>query len=125
MRPGTTEPVRHSLDAARLPVRFAEACDEEGRALAARLLPFFKRRAGGEPAIAYGLDGEVLETETHPMPLVAAAATAHASGDERLRDAQLARAEKLERRSPTYYGSAWVALGRIMLTTDLLGRCPG
>lgn len=125
MRPGTTEPVRHSLDAARLPVRFAEACDEEGRALAARLLPFFKRRAGGEPAIAYGLDGEVLETETHPMPLVAAAATAHASGEERLRDALLARAEKLERRSPTYYGSAWVALGRIMLTTDLLGRCPG
>lgn len=125
MRPGTVEPVRHSLDAARLPVRFAEACDEEGRALAARLFPFFKREARGEPAIAYGLDGEALETDTHPMPLVAAAATAHASGDERLRDDFLARAEKLERQSPTYYGSAWVALGRIMLTSDLLGRCPG
>ena len=26
--------------------------------------------------------------------------------------------------SPTYYGAAWVALGRIMLTTSLLGECP-
>ena len=29
-------------------------------------------------------------------------------------------AEALDRRFPTYYGAAWVALGRIMLTTKLL-----
>jgi hypothetical protein len=25
---------------------------------------------------------------------------------------------------PGYFGSAWVALGRIMLATSLLGECP-
>ena len=25
---------------------------------------------------------------------------------------------------PTYYGGAWVALGRLLLTTDLLQPCP-
>ena len=32
-------------------------------------------------------------------------------------------ASDLDERSPTYFGSAWVALGRIMLDTDLLGPC--
>lgn len=123
MRKGTLEPIRHGLDAARMPVRFAEACDEARRALAARLLPFYARRADDGLASAYGLDGTVLDPESHAMPLVAAAGAAHGAGDERLRDIFLARAERLERRSPTYYGSAWVALGRIMLTTELLGRC--
>ena len=34
---------------------------------------------------------------------------------------RLDAAAALEQRSPTYYGAAWVALGRIMLTTSLLG----
>lgn len=123
-RKGTLDPMRHGLDAARVPVRFAEACVEDRRALAARLLPFYERRVGDQPAIAYRLDGEVLDPATHAMPLVAAAGAAHAAGEERLRDSYLARAEQLERRSPTYYGSAWVALGRIMLTSEALGRCP-
>jgi hypothetical protein len=33
-------------------------------------------------------------------------------------------AAQLQQRFPTYYGAAWVALGRIMLTTSLLGECP-
>jgi len=37
---------------------------------------------------------------------------------------RLDAAAQLEQRSPTYYGAAWVALGRIMLTTSLLGECP-
>jgi endoglucanase len=37
--------------------------------------------------------------------------------------AALARAAQVDARGPTYYGAAWVALGRVMLTTDLLGRC--
>lgn len=122
-RKGTTDPVRHGLDAARLPIRYGEACDEEKRALAARLLPFYQRRVDDGLARGYGLDGSVIDPVEHAMPLVAAAGAAHAAGDEQLRDAYLERAEKLERRSPTYYGSAWVALGRIMLTTELLGRC--
>ena len=39
------------------------------------------------------------------------------------RDALLARAESVDARFPTYYGAAWVALGRLELTTKLLGGC--
>ena len=55
------------------------------------------------------------------MVLVAAAGRgrmprARPRDEDRLLDA----AEALDKRSPTYYGAAWVALGRIMLTTNAL-----
>ena len=34
--------------------------------------------------------------------------------------ALLGAAEALDKRQPTYYGAAWVALGRIMLTSNAL-----
>ena len=55
--------------------------------------------------------------------LVAAAGAADAAGRPADRDRLLAAAEALDQRSPTYYGAAWVALGRIMLTTKLLDAC--
>jgi len=36
---------------------------------------------------------------------------------------RLDAAAQLEQRMPSYYGAAWVALGRIMLTTSMLGDC--
>jgi hypothetical protein len=54
---------------------------------------------------------------------VAAAGAAHAAGLTAARDGLLDAAEALDQRSPTYYGAAWVALGRMMLTTKLLGPC--
>ena len=55
------------------------------------------------------------------MALVAAAAAADAAGRRaRRRQRLLDAAEALDRGSPTYYGAAWVALGRIMLDTDAL-----
>ncbi|MDW5596131.1 hypothetical protein VSS74_17420, partial [Conexibacter stalactiti] len=59
----------------------------------------------------------------HPAALVGAAAAARAAGDAGASDRLLARADALEARAPSYYGAAWAALGRIMLTTDLLGGC--
>jgi endoglucanase len=35
----------------------------------------------------------------------------------------LDRAQALNAGQPTYYGSAWVALGRVLLQTGLLGGC--
>ena len=58
----------------------------------------------------------------HPVVLVAAAGAADAAGQPAARDGLLDEAEALDRRSPTYYGAAWVALGRLMLTTKLLDR---
>jgi len=54
------------------------------------------------------------------VALVAAAAGASAAGHADVWDQRLAEAEELQWSQPTYYGSAWVALGRALLTTDLL-----
>jgi endoglucanase len=55
--------------------------------------------------------------------MVAAAAAADATGDRTRRDALLDAAERREMARPSYYGSAWVALGRVLLTTELAGSC--
>lgn len=114
---------RHGFDAARVSIRMAEACDPSGPSLAARSWPFLARGAAAPLPAEYALDGRPLGGE-HPVAIVSAAAAAHAAGDRAAARDLLARAEDSERRSSSYYGAAWVALGRIMLTTDLMGECP-
>ena len=36
----------------------------------------------------------------------------------------LDQADEANSAHPTYYGAAWVALGRVMLTSNALGACP-
>jgi hypothetical protein len=55
--------------------------------------------------------------------MVALAAVASGSGQDVTVDDFLARADAVDGRHPTYYGSAWIALGRMALTTSLLGDC--
>jgi endoglucanase len=54
---------------------------------------------------------------------VAAAAAADAAGDTGSRDRLLGQAEQQHQRQPTYYGGAWVALGRLLLTGSTLTSC--
>jgi uncharacterized protein HemY len=54
---------------------------------------------------------------------IGAAGAAAAAGDVQARDQLLAHAEDLESQRHTYYGTAWVALARVMLTTALLRAC--
>ena len=111
---------RWSYDAARVPIRLAESCDSADRARAAAMWSSL----ADEPArVQRDLDGRPSGDEVHPVALVAAAAAADAAGHVGVRDALLDEAEELDRLQPTYYGSAWVALGRVMLQTDLLGSC--
>ncbi|MCW2952361.1 MAG: glycoside hydrolase, family 8 [Conexibacter sp.] len=113
-------------DAARLPVRFAEACESSLRGLAARPWPLLHAEAtarGGLVAAVHGLDGAVRSQGSHPVALVGAAAAAQAAGDRGASGRLLARADALERRAPSYYGAAWAALGRTLLTTSLVGGC--
>ena len=109
-----------SWDAARVPIRLAESCDPVDRGLAAGWFPTLRTRP---EAIVRGLDGEVLTNDEHPVALVAAAASAHAAGDTASRDQLLDDAERLEQQRPSYYGAAWVALGRVLLQTDFAGSC--
>jgi hypothetical protein len=62
-------------------------------------------------------------SQQHAASFVAAAAAAKAAGDSQQVAKLLGQAQAQERAHPTYYGSAWVALGRVMLTTSALGSC--
>ncbi len=73
----------------------------------------------------YGLDGTPHGKQSHPASYVAAAAAAKAAGDDEAAEQLLDRAQQADSSQPTYYGSAWVALGRAMLTSSALGSCPG
>ena len=56
--------------------------------------------------------------------LAAVAGAAEAAGDEQRSDERLRAATELNARTATYYASAWAALGRILLDTEMLGVCP-
>ncbi|PRC45152.1 glycoside hydrolase, partial [Mycobacterium sp. ITM-2017-0098] len=60
------------LDAARLPIRFAESCEPSDRALAASLRPLVAA-AGDVPALR-NLDGSAASDWQHPVAIVSAAA---------------------------------------------------
>ncbi len=112
-----------SFDAVRTLVRMAEDPNPAGRRIAARAWPVF---AGQDPTklpVQHKLSGQPIGDLLHPVVLVAAAGAADAAGQPAARDGLLDQAEALDRRSPTYYGAAWVALGRLMLTTKLLDAC--
>jgi len=113
---------RYGLDAARLVVRFAEACAEEDRAVAAAVAGTLDRPEEGQRAV-YDLKGEPLVDWQHPLGFAAAAAAAGAAGDRDAQRARLDAADRAEQSAPVYYGAAWAALGRTALRTDLLGSC--
>jgi hypothetical protein len=105
--PNGSGPPAYGYDAARVPIRVAASCDAADRRLAASMTGL----AGAAPA-------------RNPVFTVARAAQAHAAGDRRAADALLDDATRQDQATPSYYGAAWVALGRLLLDTDLLGSCP-
>jgi endoglucanase len=118
------EPPRYGWDAVRIPVQLAADCDQAGRRIAARLWPFFLSQDVVVAAV-YELDGTVVDRSTHAATIVGAAGAATAAGADESAAVLLERAATWDSRHPTYYGSAWVALGRLWLTTSLLGGCAG
>jgi endo-1,4-beta-D-glucanase Y len=118
---GQSHFVQYGLDAQRLVVWLATSCNPSARQLAARLDPLLSAR---EDALALSPLGQVIDQQTNATPVVAAAAAAQAAGRIDRRESLLARAAAENSQTPTYYGSAWVALGRTLLTTHLLGGCP-
>jgi endoglucanase len=123
-KPGSAHtPPQFGFDAVRTLVRMAEDPNAIGRDIAARAWPVF---AGQDPSripVEHDPSGRPTGTTLHPVVLVSAAGAADAAEHPGARDGLLDAAEALDRRSPSYYGGAWVALGRIMLTTHLLTSC--
>ena len=116
---GLARPVS-SFDAIRVAVRYAESCDPADRRLAAALWPMYRRNPGRD---SYALDGAPASPYMHAASFVGAAAAARAAGDRAAATRLLNRAQAESAAHPSYYGSAWVALGRVMLTTSALGSC--
>lgn len=105
--PGGGAGIEYGLDAARVPLWFATACDGAAR----RLAGAWWRSLRGDP-------GE------SPVTLLAGAAAATASGDRGAARSLRIRAERLAAEAPTYYGDAWAALGPALLDGRLV-PCAG
>jgi hypothetical protein len=83
--------------------------------------PLYRRHPG---MATYALNGSPIGNLTHAASYVAAAAAAKAAGDDGATEQLLDQAQQVNSSHPTYYGAAWVALGRVMLTSSALGSCP-
>ncbi|MBA8793714.1 endoglucanase [Friedmanniella endophytica] len=114
--------VRYSYDAARLPIRYAEACEPADRRLAAALTDRLASPPTGTAAL--DRDGRPVTANRSPVAAVGRAAAEAAAGDRQAARDALDVADQVQATTPTYYGAAWVALGRLMLQTDDLGGCP-
>lgn len=114
--------VRYSYDATRTPVRLAESCASADRALAAQLVDVLDR--SGADTAALDLGGAALTGDESAVAAVGQAAAVAAEGDLDRARAELVDADHLQQQTPTYYGAAWNALGRLLLTDDALGGCP-
>jgi endoglucanase len=116
-------PAQYSLDAARVPIRFAEGCSAAERRISASIWPFFAGQSTDRIGAAYTLAGAITNRDQTAVTLVGAAAAAQAAGQSGARDQLLAAAQAIDQRFPTYYGAAWIALARIELSSSALGAC--
>ncbi len=126
---GSGEGDRYGFDAVRLPIHWAASCDPaDGHAVAALWHTLGPRARRGRGTVDLGIRGGAGSTKgavSSPVGLVAAAAAGWAAGHHTMALALLATAEAQNRAHPTYYSSAWVALGRVFLQTRRLGTCGG
>jgi endoglucanase len=119
---------RYGFDAVRIPIRWAASCTTSERKAAAVLWPALGPAAlHGRATVDLGLrrgEIQVRGAVKSPVGLVAAAASGWAAGHRAEALGLLSRAEVLDHAHPSYYSSAWVALGRVLLETGRLGTCP-
>lgn len=122
--PSTAQGPVYGLDAQRVPVIYAASCQPGGRMVAAKEWPILRRTAIGGGAISYSLGGRRISRKVSPLGFVAAAAAADAAGNRSEAAALLDRASVQSSSFHTYYGDAWLALGRVLLDTAWLSPCP-
>ena len=121
--PDGSEPrVEYGLDAARTVPWFTFSCDPRARGLAGRWWRLLRKPAR-QQALALRPDGEVISPDPDPLPLVAAASAAQAADQPTASRRLLHRAVAQQDRSPTYYGSAWAALGLALFSGALASPC--
>jgi endoglucanase len=118
---GQGQSVRYGYDATRTPIRFAESCDPADRVLAAAVVEPLDR--SGDSA-ELDLGGSPVAPGESVVAAAGQAAAVAAAGDTSRAAEELVDADHLAQSVPSYYGAAWAALGRLLLTDDVLGGCP-
>jgi hypothetical protein len=113
--PDGTAPVQYGFDAARLPLWLGSACMQDARLLAGRWWNGILSADDRATSLARSLTGQPRDQITHPLPLLAAAAAAASAGDIGRSTSLRNQAAEQSRRTPTYYGDAWLALGGALL----------
>jgi endoglucanase len=118
---------RFGFDAVRLPVRWAASCDSADRRAVAGLWPVLGGAVRtGAPTVDVSITDPARRGGSRsPLGLVATAAAGWAAGHHAAALRLLDRAQAKTRADPTYYASAWTALGRVFLETRRLGTCGG
>jgi endoglucanase len=117
----SSEGVRYSFDAARLPVWDAESCVASNNRLAAQLAGTLRRSTSLSAELDLG--GSPLAAVQSPIAYDGRAAALAASHHDSAAMADLARSASLSEHDPTYYGAAWAALAPMLLETSRLGGC--
>ncbi len=112
--PSGGAPVQYGLDAARLPIWLGTGCSDRERSLAAAWWQLLSPGTRAQD-LALSLSGPPISTAGHPLPMLAAAAAAAAAGDRSAAESLQVRAADFAGAHPTYYGSAWLALGGALL----------
>ncbi|HTC69259.1 MAG TPA: glycosyl hydrolase family 8, partial [Acidothermaceae bacterium] len=116
--PGGGSPIQYGLDAQRVPIWMATGCAAGAMKLAADWWSILSADDRAK-AIALSLAGAVTNSSQNPLPMIAAAAAAHAAKDTTDADRLLGLARTQAAQTPTYYGDAWEVLGPALLTGAL------
>ncbi|MBV9805810.1 MAG: hypothetical protein JO286_01445 [Solirubrobacterales bacterium] len=119
----TTGPGMFTYDAPRTLIRFAVDPGPVASSALARAWSVFRQTKPADIVTEHQLSGAPAGNSHDAITLVAAAGAAKASGDTAAVPALLAEAGQRNAQHPTYYGGAWLALGRLLLTTDRLQPC--
>lgn len=117
--------MRYSFDAARLPVRFAIACDPKGRELAASWWPVFATLPPAQIRDAYDLTGTPSSGAAPRSRSSAPRQQGTPRGTRRLSLGCSMRPKSSMLKSPATTALRGSPSARILLTTDRLGACPG
>lgn len=114
----------YGLDAQRTVVWAGFSCHAAERSLAGKWWSQLDSGPVHQAAVSLMLSGGVVDDTPSPLGLVASAAAATGAGAEPDAGHLMAQAISLSAQHPTYYGSAWVALGQALREGKLGGHCP-
>lgn len=121
----TAQPPTYQVGAARVAAWWAASCSSALRGIAAGEWGALATTARtGAFDVSLSLSGEPQTAGINPMMAVTDGMAAAAAGHRAEAASLLESGAQLDRRIPTYYGAAWIALGYLLATTHQLNNCP-